>query len=176
MAKIDFRLVPEQDPHDILEKLQTHLASAGYSDIVVTAFAQADPVVTPIDDAFVKRIATIAESFAGKRPSITPIGGGTLPFLGDLRRYVGVPGLAAPDNPIYWGCSAHAPNEHIRLDDLDELCGLAVIYLQSWETSETRYHFYLSFDYWSLRLLDMMRQFLVIITTCTARIGVYKHL
>ncbi len=119
MAKIDFRLVPEQDPHDILEKLQTHLISAGYSDIVVTAFAQADPVVTPIDDAFVKRIGTIAESFADKRPSITPIGGGTLPFLGDLRRYVGVPGLAAPDNPIYWGCGAHAPNEHIRLDDLD---------------------------------------------------------
>jgi acetylornithine deacetylase/succinyl-diaminopimelate desuccinylase-like protein len=119
MAKIDFRLVPEQDPHDILTKLQTHLISAGYSDIIVTALAQTDPVVTSIDDAFVKRIATIAESFADKRPSITPIVGGTLPFLGDLRRYVGVPGLAAPGNPVYWGCGAHAPNEHIRLDDLD---------------------------------------------------------
>ena len=119
MAKIDFRLVPEQNPDDILEKLQAHLTKAGYSDIRITAFGKADPVVTPIDDAFVKRVATIAESFAGKLPSITPIAGGTLPFLGDLRRYVGVPGLAAPDNPVYWGCSAHAPNEHIRLDDLD---------------------------------------------------------
>ena len=119
MAKIDFRLIPEQDPHDILAKLQAHLATAGYSDIRITAFAQADPVVTPIEDPFVRRIATIAESFAGKRPSITPIAGGTLPFLGELRRYVGVPGLAAPDNPVYWGSGAHAPNEHIRLDDLD---------------------------------------------------------
>ncbi|MGZ6367682.1 MAG: M20/M25/M40 family metallo-hydrolase [Ktedonobacteraceae bacterium] len=119
MAKIDFRLVPEQNPDDILTKLQAHLTSAGYSDIHITAFGKADPVVTPIDDAIVKRIATIAESFADKRPSITPIAGGTLPFLGDLRRYVGVPGLAAPDNPVYWGCGAHAPNEHIRLDDLD---------------------------------------------------------
>jgi len=119
MAKIDFRLVPEQDPQDILAKLQAHLATAGYSDIRITAFGKADPVVTPIDNPFVKRIATIAESFAGKRPSITPIAGGTLPFLGDLRRYVGVPGLAAPDNPVYWGSGAHAPNEHIRLDDLD---------------------------------------------------------
>lgn len=119
MAKIDFRLVPEQNPDDILEKLQAHLTTTGYSDIRITAFGKADPVVTPIDDAFVKRVATIAESFADKRPSITPIAGGTLPFLGDLRRYVGVPGLAAPDNPVYWGCGAHAPNEHIRLDDLD---------------------------------------------------------
>ena len=119
MAKIDFRLVPEQDPGDILAKLQAHLATSGYSDIRITTFGKADPVVTPIDDPFVKRIATIAESFAGKRPSITPIAGGTLPFLGELRRYVGVPGLAAPDNPVYWGNGAHAPNEHIRLDDLD---------------------------------------------------------
>jgi len=119
MAKIDFRLVPEQTPDDILGKLQAHLAKTGYDDIRITAFGKADPVVTPIDDVFVKRIATIAESFADKRPSITPIAGGTLPFLGDLRRYVGVPGLAAPDNPVYWGCGAHAPNEHIRLDDLD---------------------------------------------------------
>jgi acetylornithine deacetylase/succinyl-diaminopimelate desuccinylase-like protein len=119
MAKIDFRLVPEQDPDDILAKLHAHLATAGYSDIRITAFGKADPVVTPIDDPFVKRIATIAESFAGKRPTITPIAGGTLPFLGDLHRYVGVPGLAAPDNPVYWGCGAHAPNEHIRLEDLD---------------------------------------------------------
>ena len=119
MAKIDFRLVPEQDPQDILTKFQAHLATAGYSDIRITAFEKADPFVTPIDNPFVKRIATIAESFAGKRPSISPLAGGTLPFLGELGRYVGVPGLAAPDNPVYWGSGAHAPNEHIRLDDLD---------------------------------------------------------
>src|SRR6266480_3849999 len=125
MAKIDFRLVPEQEPDDILAKLQAHLATSGYSDIRITVFEKADPFVTPIDNPFVQRIATIAESFAGKRPSITPIAGGTLPFLGELRRYVGVPGLAAPDNPVYWGSGAHAPNEHIRLDALD------VIYLWS---------------------------------------------
>jgi acetylornithine deacetylase/succinyl-diaminopimelate desuccinylase-like protein len=45
--------------------------------------------------------------------------GGTLPLLGDLKRYVGVPGLAAPGNAGYWASGAHAPNEHIRLKDLD---------------------------------------------------------
>lgn len=118
MAKIDFRLVPNQDPDDILAKLRMHLQKEGYSDISITTFAHAEPVMTPIDHPFVQRIAAIAQTFAGKPPSITPIGGGTLPFLGPLRRYVGVPGLATPGNPVYWANGAHAPNEHIRLADL----------------------------------------------------------
>ncbi|MBV9228882.1 MAG: M20/M25/M40 family metallo-hydrolase [Chloroflexi bacterium] len=118
MAKIDFRLVPDQDPHDILAKLQAHLKAQGYDDIRLTVFAAAEPVVTPIDSPFVQRIAAIAEAFAEKPVSITPIVGGTLPLLGALRRHVGLPGLSAPGNVSYWGSSAHAPNEHIRLADL----------------------------------------------------------
>ena len=135
MAKIDFRLVPNQDPQDILAKLQAYLVAEGYSDIRITVFGNAEPVVTPIDHPFVQRIATIAESFAGKRASITPIVGGTLPFLGDLRRYVGVPGLAAPDNPVYWGSGAHAPNEHIRLSDLDRAVRFGCYLFLALETS-----------------------------------------
>jgi len=118
MAKIDFRLVPDQDPQDIVEKLQRHLKDKGYNDIQVTIFGSAEPVVTPIDDPFVRRIASIAEAFAGKPASITPIVGGTLPLLGALRRHVGLPGLCAPGNAAYWGSRAHSPNEHIRLADL----------------------------------------------------------
>ncbi len=120
MAKIDFRLVPNQDPQDILEKLQAHLQTAGYSDIRITVFGMAEPVATPIDHPFVQRIAAIAESYAGQRPVVTPLVGGTLPFLGVFRKYVGVPGLMAPGNPVYWANGAHAPNEHIRLQDLQE--------------------------------------------------------
>ena len=120
MAKIDFRLVPNQDPEDILAKLQAHLKDQGYDDIKITTFGRAEPVVTPIDEPLVQRIATIAESYNGKKPAINPIAGGTLPLLGALRRYVGVPGLSVPGNPTYWANGAHAPNEHIRLDDLRE--------------------------------------------------------
>jgi acetylornithine deacetylase/succinyl-diaminopimelate desuccinylase-like protein len=28
-----------------------------------------------------------------------------------------VPGVTAPDNPFYFGARAHAPNEHVRLED-----------------------------------------------------------
>ncbi len=119
MAKIDFRLVPNQDPQDILAKLQAHLQAEGYGDIHITVFGSAEPVVTPIDHPFVQRIVSVAEAFAGKPVSITPIVGGTLPLLGSLRRHVGLPGLAAPGNVSYWGSGAHAPNEHIRLADLE---------------------------------------------------------
>jgi acetylornithine deacetylase/succinyl-diaminopimelate desuccinylase-like protein len=119
MAKIDFRLVPDQEPADILAKLRAHLDAGGYSDIRITTFGDSAPVVTPIDDPFVARIAAIAESFEGRRPQITPIIGGTLPLLEPLQRFVGLPGLCAPGNPVYWANGAHAPNEHIRLEDLD---------------------------------------------------------
>ncbi|HEY7414717.1 MAG TPA: M20/M25/M40 family metallo-hydrolase [Ktedonobacteraceae bacterium] len=119
MAKIDFRLVPNQDPHDILAKLRSHLQANGYNDINVTVFGAAEPVVTPMDTPFVQRIIAIAQEFAQKPPSIAPIVGGTLPLLGALRRYVGVPGLSVPGNASYWGSGAHAPNEHVRLSDLE---------------------------------------------------------
>jgi acetylornithine deacetylase/succinyl-diaminopimelate desuccinylase-like protein len=61
----------------------------------------------------------IASSFSDRPPSISPLMGGTLPLLGALRRFVGVPGLSAPGNPSYWASGAHAPNEHIRLEDLE---------------------------------------------------------
>ena len=119
MAKIDFRLVPNQDPDDILAKLRSHLDEQGYSDISITTFGKAEPVVTPMHEPFARRIADIARDFSGKEPSVTPITGGTLPLLGSLRRFVGVPGLCAPGNATYWGSGAHAPNEHIRLSDLE---------------------------------------------------------
>ena len=119
MAKIDFRLVPDQDPQDILARLRAHLDAGGYKDVQVSALGRAEPVATPIDDPFVQRIVDVARSFAGQRPSITPLAGGTLPLLGALRRFVGVPGLSVPGNPTYWASGAHAPNEHIRIQDLE---------------------------------------------------------
>src|SRR5260221_134692 len=118
MAKIDFRLVPDQEPGDILAKLRAHLDAQGYRDIQITTFGTAEPVVTLLEAPIVRHIAAIAESFEGKRPSITPLSGGTLPLLGALKRQVRVPGLSAPGNATYYGNLAHSPTEHIRLADL----------------------------------------------------------
>ncbi|HET9920401.1 MAG TPA: M20/M25/M40 family metallo-hydrolase [Ktedonobacteraceae bacterium] len=120
MAKIDFRLVPNQDPQDIAAKLRAYLDAQGYTDIRLSVFGSAEPVVTPMEEPVVQRIKSLAEAYSGQQPVINPIAGGTLPLLGALRRFVGVPGLAVPGNPVYWASGAHAPNEHIRLSDLTQ--------------------------------------------------------
>lgn len=118
MCKIDFRLVPDQHPDDILARLKAHLAAEGYGDVRVTLLGSAEPTVLPLEDPFARKVARIAESFAAKPPVIMPLVGGSLPLLGALKRHVGLPGLSVPGDPIYWANGAHSPNEHIRLEDL----------------------------------------------------------
>jgi len=38
-------------------------------------------------------------------------------------------GLSAPDNPLYGGSAAHAPNEHIRMDDFGPAIELTIAVL-----------------------------------------------
>jgi acetylornithine deacetylase/succinyl-diaminopimelate desuccinylase-like protein len=118
MAKMDFRLVPEQRPDDILEKLKSHLKAQGFDDVQVKKLGSGDPVVTPIDGPFVQRIKQICKEFTNGEPEIVPLGGGTLPLLGAMKKNVGILGISISGNPAYYGSGAHAPNEHIRLDDI----------------------------------------------------------
>jgi acetylornithine deacetylase/succinyl-diaminopimelate desuccinylase-like protein len=117
-CKIDCRLVPNQDPYDILDKVRARLAAGGYSDVEVTCLGACAPVATPMEHPFAQRLVELSSSFDGAEPSISPMMSGTLPLLEDLQRHVGVPGLAAPGSGGYWGSGAHAPNEHVRLEDL----------------------------------------------------------
>src|SRR5690349_3694457 len=118
MAKMDFRLVPNQDPNDILKKLKAHLKGQGFEDIEIKKLGEAEPVVTPIDGEFVQRIKRICQEFTAQSPEITALVGGTLPLLGSMKRNVGVLGVSTSGNPSYYGSGAHAPNEHIRLRDI----------------------------------------------------------
>jgi acetylornithine deacetylase/succinyl-diaminopimelate desuccinylase-like protein len=122
-AQLDFRLVPDQNPHTIFAQLRSHLERKGYGDVEVTQLGTAEPVATPLDHALVRQVVEVAEHCSGMRPSINPMSGGTLPLLASLRRHVGVPGLSPPDNPFKVGSGAHAPNEHIWLDDLSPAIG-----------------------------------------------------
>lgn len=115
---LDFRLVPDQRPDRVLEQLRTHLDKRGFTDITIVPLAKAEPAVTPLDDPFVARCVAVAETVHGKTPWITPIIGGSLPFVAPLQRHTGMPGLSVSDNATYYGCAAHAPNEHIRLQDI----------------------------------------------------------
>ena len=118
MAKMDFRLAPNQDPDDIFEKLKAHLRDQGFEDVTVTKLGGAEPVVTPIEGAFVQRLKEICHDFTGQPPKIVPLGGGTLPLLGAMKKNVGLLGVSISGNPAYYGSGAHAPNEHIRVADI----------------------------------------------------------
>ncbi|MEZ4658043.1 MAG: M20/M25/M40 family metallo-hydrolase [Caldilineaceae bacterium] len=118
MAKMDFRLVPNQRPADILAKLRAHLKAQGFDDVQVMQLGSGDPVVTPLEGPFVQKMMEICQEFTGQAPKITPLVGGTLPLLGAMQNNVGVLGISTSGNPAYYGSGAHAPNEHIRISDI----------------------------------------------------------
>jgi acetylornithine deacetylase/succinyl-diaminopimelate desuccinylase-like protein len=117
---MDFRLVPDQTPESVLELLQAHLRDEGFDDVEVSVIGTAEAAGTSIEDPFVQRVIHVAEATSGKRASIMPRLGGSLPIIASLQRHLEVPGVAAPGNPFYFGARVHAPNEHVRRDDLGQ--------------------------------------------------------
>jgi len=128
-AWMDFRLVPDQRPAEIFELLRAHLDAEGFSDVALTFLASAEPAATPPEDVFASRVIGIAERVIGKPPSIFPLAPASLPIVASLQRHVGVPGLSAPDNPVYGGSAAHAPNEHVRVEDFAPAIGFTIALL-----------------------------------------------
>ena len=48
-AKVDFRLVPDQDPDDIRKKLRAHLDEHGFSDVQITDLGGEPPAPGTVD-------------------------------------------------------------------------------------------------------------------------------
>ena len=112
-AKVDFRLVPDQRPQDILKKLRAHLDAEGFADVQVTFLGGEPPARTDPDDPFIKIVVDSAAEVFGQPMEIVPMVGGSgpnHPFVHDLGLPVATAGLGYPDT------RAHAPNENIRVD------------------------------------------------------------
>jgi acetylornithine deacetylase/succinyl-diaminopimelate desuccinylase-like protein len=117
-AWLDFRLVPDQHPDEVEKQVRAQLDRHGFGDVEITRLAVAEPALIPLDDPFAARAIAVAERLSGKPASIVPSAAGTLPIVAPLQRHVGLRGLSVPDNAVYGGCAAHAPNEHIRVQDI----------------------------------------------------------
>jgi acetylornithine deacetylase/succinyl-diaminopimelate desuccinylase-like protein len=112
-AKVDFRLVPDQHPEDILRKLRLHLDSEGFQDIQINYLGGEPAARTDPDDPFVKLMVETARDVYGVPMQIMPLTGGSgpnYPFVHDLGLPVVTGGIGHPDT------RAHAPNENVRLD------------------------------------------------------------
>ncbi|MGQ9572845.1 MAG: M20/M25/M40 family metallo-hydrolase [Dehalococcoidia bacterium] len=113
-AKLDFRLVPNQDPEDVLDRLQRHLRQKGFGDVEVRCLSAERPARTPIDHPFVALVCETARQVYGQEPVIIPSMAGT----GPLYPFVKTLGLPTADCGIgYPESRAHAPDENIRLTD-----------------------------------------------------------
>ncbi len=112
-AKVDFRLVPDQMPEEVLERLRTHLDSEGFEDIQIHYLGGEPPGRTDPQDPFVDIIVNSAADVYGVPMRKVPFSGGSgpiFPFIHDLGLPVATAGLGYPET------RAHAPNENIRLD------------------------------------------------------------
>lgn len=112
-AKVDFRLVPNQKPEDILKKLRAHLDGQGFSDVEILYHGGEPAARTDPDHPFVKLVADCAAEVYGEPMRIVPMTGGSgpnYPFVHDL----GLPVVTMGHG--YSDTRAHAPNENIRID------------------------------------------------------------
>lgn len=112
-AKVDFRLVPDQTPADVVRQLRAHLDAEGFSDVQIAFLGGGPPGRTDPDDPFLALVSRSAEPVYGMPMSIVPMIGGSGPnhaFIHELGVPIATAGLGSPDT------RAHAPDENLRLD------------------------------------------------------------
>ncbi|MBC8100995.1 MAG: M20/M25/M40 family metallo-hydrolase [Cytophagales bacterium] len=115
VAKLDFRLVPDQDPETVHRSLRAHLDAHGFSDIEIRYLGGQRPGRVDPHHPLVTLAADTARAIYGKEPSLIPLVGGSgpiFPFVAGLRLPVVTCGCGYP------GARVHAPNENLRLSDL----------------------------------------------------------
>jgi acetylornithine deacetylase/succinyl-diaminopimelate desuccinylase-like protein len=112
-AKVDFRLVPDQMPEQVLQQLRAHLDSEGFADVQIAYLGGEPPARTDPDDPFVQMMVRTAEPVYGQPMQLVPMIGGSgpsYPFVHLLKLPVVTAGAG------YAGTLAHAPNENMRID------------------------------------------------------------
>ena len=114
-AKLDFRLVPDQDPYDILEKLRMHLDAGGFEDIEIVVEGPEFPARTDPDDPLVDAVVRSARRTYKEEPVVKPLMAGTGPMYELCQRW-GLPAVGAGVG--HAASRSHSPNENIRLEDL----------------------------------------------------------
>jgi acetylornithine deacetylase/succinyl-diaminopimelate desuccinylase-like protein len=122
MAKVDFRLVPNQDPVKIFELLKTHLKTHGFEDINVRLMGPLWPAKTPLDDRFVTVVRNALNTVHNQSPTVYPSMSGSGPMWLFTNK------LHMPTVSIGVGDASsrpHSPNESIDLTDYEE--GIKVI-------------------------------------------------
>ncbi len=116
-AKISMRLVPDQDPHAVIEALGRHVEAHTPPgiDAEVTAQAEARAVVFDRRSPAMSAARAACQAAFGRAPAMIRCGA-SVPVTEVFQRLLGLDavmlGLGLPDDDI------HSPDEHFRLDQL----------------------------------------------------------
>ena len=117
VAKVDFRLVPNQRSEDILKKVKAHLAQHGFADFAVRALGNEEPAKTPLTADIVKVVSEAARRIYNREPLVFPTMAGT----GPMHVLTGARGIPTIGTGVgYANSNGHAPNENIRIADYIE--------------------------------------------------------
>jgi acetylornithine deacetylase/succinyl-diaminopimelate desuccinylase-like protein len=114
-VKIDFRLVPDQDPDEIQACLRSWLDQQGYADVELIRHGAMWPYKASADDPFIELTHSTAEEVYGQPTQVDPLSGGSSPIYAFARPLGDIPVVFAGCS--YWDNCAHAPDEHIRIPD-----------------------------------------------------------
>jgi acetylornithine deacetylase/succinyl-diaminopimelate desuccinylase-like protein len=112
-AKVDFRLVPDQTPEQVLKSLRAHLDREGFPDVRIDFLGGEAPGRTDPDHPFISLVVESARPVYGHPMRRVPITGGSGPNHAFIEQ-LGVP--IATSGVGYSGTAAHAPNENVPLD------------------------------------------------------------
>ncbi len=116
MAKVSFRLVPDQDPDTIVQLVTDHVARVAPAGVTatVTAMHGGRPWRADLKGPIIEAGKRALAAAFGRDPVITGEGG-SIPVVGDFERILGAPvllmGFGLP------GENAHAPNEWISAEN-----------------------------------------------------------
>jgi acetylornithine deacetylase/succinyl-diaminopimelate desuccinylase-like protein len=113
-AKLDFRLVPDLTPELVHDLLRQHLDKRGFGDIEIVPFAGEHTAHSSPEAGIVQAAIRAARTVYGADPVIYPRMAGSGPMY-PLSNMLDIPAVLA--GITHQGARAHAPNEHIRLEE-----------------------------------------------------------
>ena len=116
-AKLDFRLVPDQDPHDVLDALRRHFDQHGFDDIEIVPLSLESPAKTDLAAPLVQTVLSQAAEVYGQPPTVYRISPGTGPMHLLCQAY-GIPAVSFGVG--HDQSRNHAPNENIIVQNYIE--------------------------------------------------------
>lgn len=114
-VKIDMRLVPDQTPDEIWEKIRAHVEKHGKGIEIVRLDGGMIPSFTPVEHPLAEVIRDAIEAGFGRRPIDIASAGGSLPDA-TWTKTLGLPSFLIP-----YGApeqANHSPNENYRVERL----------------------------------------------------------